>query len=265
MERVSLNEYLNAKNIWALRLLGYESFQKCRNIDQVENEYNLDKYAKLLACDFTNMEEYKIKEFENAALSQEDETFISFKDEIFRVKLSIGRRIFYQTIKDKVEKYSSEYVCELGCGYGFNLSYLDGKVYGGEYSRNAVGLAKKLGMEIYRFNYYNHEDYSIIKRNTTIFTVHSIEQIPDALCFIESLAVHKSKIDYVVNFEPSIIPERRSFLGLLRNKYIELNDYNRNLFSVLKAREDVEIVEYEQDLIGINPLNSANLIAWKFK
>ena len=29
-----------------------------------------------------------------------------------------GKRIFYQTIKDKVEKYSSEYVYELECGYG---------------------------------------------------------------------------------------------------------------------------------------------------
>ena len=265
MERVSLNEYLNTENIWALRLLGFESFQKCRNIDQVENEYNLDKYAKLLTCDLNSMEAYKIKEFENAGLSQEDETFISFKDEIFKVELSISRKIFYQIIKDKVEKYSSEYVCELGCGYGFNLSYLDGEVYGGEYSRNAVELAKKLCMEIHHFNYYNHEDYSLIKNNSTIFTVHSIEQIPDALCFINGLAAQKSRIEYIVNFEPSIIPERRSFLGLLRNKYIELNDYNRNLFSILKAREDVKIIEYKQDLIGVNPLNSANLIVWKFK
>jgi len=29
-----------------------------------------------------------------------------------------GRKIFYQIIKDEVEKYSSEYVYELRCGYG---------------------------------------------------------------------------------------------------------------------------------------------------
>jgi hypothetical protein len=46
---------------------------------------------------------------------------------------------------------------------------------------------------------------------------------------------------------------------------MELNDYNRNLISVLRNRIDVEILEYEKDIFGLMPLNTANLIVWKFK
>lgn len=265
MQSTSLNNYFNKENKWALRLLGYEEFKKDRTIDQVESEYNLDKYAKLSVLDLKTMEDYKIKEFEQAGVHQEDETFFSLKDEIFKVRLSTSRMIYYSIIETKIERYSSDNICELGCGYGYNLSYLKGNVYGGEYSINAVKLAKKLGMEICQFNYYSQESYSLIKPNSTILTVHSIEQIPDATCFIEGLYVNKDKLNYIINFEPSIIPERSNLLGLLRNKYIEINDYNRNLFDILKAREDVQIIEYERDVVGINPLNSANLIVWKFK
>lgn len=59
--------------------------------------------------------------------------------------------------------------------------------------------------------------------------------------------------------------QRTNLLGLLRNKYIEMNDYNRNLWTILESRNDIEIIEFDQDVIGINPLNSSNLIVWKFK
>lgn len=52
MKPISINEYLNINNPWSNRLLGYTGFQKKRDIQQVENEYNLDKYEKLLDFDF---------------------------------------------------------------------------------------------------------------------------------------------------------------------------------------------------------------------
>jgi len=52
---------------------------------------------------------------------------------------------------------------------------------------------------------------------------------------------------------------------MLRNKYMELNDYNRNLVELISNNPAIEIVEQEYDVIGINPLNSTNVIIWKFK
>jgi hypothetical protein len=266
MEAVSINEYFNNSNPWTKRLLGFEQFQKHRNIQQVENEYNLDKYAKLLAFDFKTAEEYKAKEFEQAGLDPVDgEIVISFGEELFKTSVANMRSIYYGLIKTAVSKYLSKNICELGCGYGFNLSFLGPNSYGGEYSENAVILGKKLGMDIVGFNYYKPEDYEFIRSETTVVTAHSIEQIPDAQIIIDSLAKQKDKINYVVHFEPTIIPERLSLLGLLRNMYMKQNDYNTNLIQVLKSRTDIEILELKTDYFGIVPLNTSNLIIWKFK
>lgn len=266
MKPISINDYLNKDNPWTARLLGMTDFQKKRDVQQVENEYNLDKYAKLLEFDLKTIEEYKAKEFEQAGLDPIDgQMIISLEDQIFKTDVTNARQMYYNLIKSTIQKYGSKNTCELGCGYGYNLSYLGDNVYGGEYSRNAVSLAQKLGLDVHEFNYYNESDYSFIRPNSTVFTAHSIEQIPDASIIIASLEKQKDKIKYIIHFEPTIIEDRTSLLGLLRNKYLELNDYNRNLMTILNNRTDIEILEMETDIFGLVPLNTANLIVWRFK
>lgn len=266
MQQISINEYLNSSNPWAKRLLGMTEFSKNRNVQQIENEYNLDKYAKLLAVDLDSMEAYKALEFEQAGMHPvHGQMIISKGDDVFKATVHEARTEFYSLIKSTVNKYTAENICELGCGYGFNLTLLGANAYGGEYSKNAVALGQKLGYDVSEFNYYTAADYDFIKPNTTIFTTHSIEQIPDATVIIENLEKQKHKINYVVHFEPTVINERTSLMGLMRNKYMELNDYNRNLLYVLQSRTDIEIVELTTDILGLVPLNTTNLIVWKFK
>ncbi|MDQ3049038.1 MAG: hypothetical protein M3R27_15925 [Bacteroidota bacterium] len=266
MKAVSVNEYLSSSNPWSSRLLGLSDFQKKRDVQQVENEYNLDKYARLLKSELKNAEEYKQLEFEQAGLHPvTGEMLISFGDEIFKTTVANARNIYYGLIKTTLDKYRSKNVCELGCGYGYNLSYIGEGAYGGEYSKNAVTLGKKIGLDVVEFNYYQPADYNFIRPETTVFTTHSIEQIPDATVIIKSLEEQKSKIKYVVHFEPTVIPGRTSLLGLLRNKYMELNDYNRNLIDILKNHPGIEILELQTDSFGLVPLNTTNLIVWKFK
>ena len=263
MKQISLNDYLNSENLWSKRLLGLTDFSKKRDINQVEKEYNLDKYAKLLEFDFPTMEDYRIKEFELSGLNSKSSVAISYGDTMYSTPLLNARTLFCEMIKSKIEQYHSRNICELGCGYGYNLNYLEKNTYGGEYSKNAVILGKKLGLEISEFNYYKREDYNLIKPDSTIFTVHSIEQIPDASVIIDALLAQGNKINYVVHFEPTQVKERTGKLGLYRNKYIELNDYNRNLIELLVKNPSVEIIEMQYDVFGLNPLNSSNLIVWK--
>lgn len=266
MKRVDFVDYMNKENIWALRLLGYQSFARKRDILHVEKEYNIEKYGALLHYDFKTIEEYKRKEWELSGLKENDLVHISFKDEIFQTTLSIARNLRDRILKVEVENYLTGAICELGCGYGYNLSLFEGREkYGGEYSRNAVSLAQKLGLDVCQFNYYRMEDYEIIRDNTTVLTVHSLEQLPDASAFIDGLSRHKDKINFVIHFEPTYIEQRSNLIGLFRNKYIEVNDYNRNLLSLLQNRVDIEIIRFEQDLFGLNPLNSTNFIVWRFK
>ncbi len=265
MNPISINDYFNKKNPWSERLLGFIDFQKKRDLQQIESEYNLDKYAGLLKFEHENIEACKTKEFELAGLGPESFTHISFGDSIFHTSTTIARNIYSSLIKTKVQQYISTNVCELGCGYGYNLSFFKNNPYGGEYTKNAVKLGQKLGYDISEFNYYNESDYNFIKPDTTIFTVHSIEQIPDATVIIKSLEKQKDKINYIVHFEPTIVKERNTLMGLMRNKYMEKNDYNRNLIDVLQAHPDIEVLELKTDIFGLVPLNTTNLIVWKFK
>ncbi len=268
MTPATWSEYLSEKNPWTKRLMGLETFSKTRNLEQIDAEYDRVKYGQLAEYNGDSIEAYKQEEFKRSGLADSDEMFISFAENIFQTQLFMARSIFYSLIVNAVKNYSSDTLCELGCGYGYNLSYLKNTVsfvYGGEYSKNAVQLGKKLNMNVMPFNYYEANDYQIIKPNSTILTVHSVEQIPNAECFIEGLCSVKKNIFRVVNIEPSFLPSRKSLVGCLRNRYIELNDYNRNLFNLLKNRHDIEILDYSEDIFGLNPLNSASLAVWQFK
>lgn len=268
MKLISLNQYLSVSNPWNQRILGIEPFSKKRDLEQIDREYNQDKYGSLLEFEFDDIELYKLKEFELAGIREYDLTSISFGEEIFEADLKLVRSIYYSRISSTIQKYHPQRLCELGCGYGYNLSYLRNicpEVYGGEYSRNAVELGNRLGIDLQVFNYYNLEDYQIIRDRSVILTIHSIEQIPSAASFINGLEKHRHKIDTVINFEPCFLSDRTSLFGSFRNRYIELNDYNLNLVTLLRDREDIEILEYQPDCMGLNPLNSTNLIVWKFK
>lgn len=268
MKQVDWNQYLSESNCWTKRLIGLETFSKIRNLEQIDREYDRDKYGSLLQFNLTDIEGYKRKEFEQAGLSFDQPITISLNEEIFEVQLGLARTVYQIKVCEVVRRYQSKRICELGCGYGYNLSYLQeivSEVYGGEYSINAVKLANRLGLDVQRFNYYEAKDYDFIRNGSLIFTSHSIEQLPSAKCFLDNITKYKDDITVVVHFEPTFLATRSSLVGLLRNRYLELNDYNRDLINLLEKRQDIEILEFTPDAIGMNPLNPACLIVWKFK
>lgn len=263
---VSLSEYLSADNAWTARFLGDDKFSRKRDNDQIEREYNQDKYGKLASIDLESAELYKEREFEFGGVASNDSIVVSFGESLFKMPLRLARNIFYGIVKSTVAQWASPNICELGCGYGYNLTYLPGTTSGGEFSEHAVTLGRRLGLNVRRFDYYDAADYnSLIPDNCTILTVHSLEQIPDARVVVENLRRQKHSIATVVHIEPSYVPERHSLLGVLRNRYIEFNDYNRNIIDVLESSSDVEILEVRTDVVGLNPLNSAHAIVWRFR
>ncbi|MBI2353865.1 MAG: hypothetical protein HYV06_02350 [Deltaproteobacteria bacterium] len=267
MKPVSLNDYLNANNVWTDKLLGDQSTsKKIRTIEQIENEYNLEVYGKRLEVAQQDLESYRTKSL--YAISSK-ETYVAIKDSIYLMPFCMLVALKRNKILEQIEKYcKNEYICELGAGNGQNMiwlkEYQDRNVYGGEYSKNAVKLAKMLGFEMYDFNYYEQSDYDFIKDNSSIITVHSIEQIPDATVIINSLRKIKHKLKYILHFEPIYNDGREDLIGLLRNKYLKINDYNLNLLDLLRTGEDIEIVHTEFDAFGNNPLNPTSIIVWKF-
>ena len=51
----------------------------------------------------------------------------------------------------------------------------------------------------------------------------------------------------------------------MRQRYIEMNDYNRDLLGALQCRgEHIRIVHSEANVLGLNPLNPISVIRWEF-
>jgi len=267
MKHISLDDYLNKDNAWTNRLIGNEPvLPKNRTIDQIEIEYNQEVYRKRLELALQDVEGYRKRSLHYISTG---DSYVSIKDSIYLMPSSMFNALKRVRILEQIEKYcKDESICELGAGNGQNLGWLEEyqqrSVYGGEYSENAVKLARMLGFEVEHFNYYQPNDYRLIRDNSTILTVHSIEQIPDATAIIDSLRKVRHKIKYVMHFEPVYDAQRTSLIGLLRNKYTQINDYNKNLLELLNESSDIEILHTDIDAFGNNPLNPTSIIVWKF-
>lgn len=282
MKKISLNE-LPAWSAWPKRLLGVVEWKKPhRDTSKVENEYNLDKYAKCLeflkaSSPQASME--AVKTFELGPDNQE--TCVSVGDELAIMPLREARAGYYKLIAEHIKQEFEDgiTVVELGCGYGYNLSMLNEKMgpnksqwWGGEYSLNAVEVGKILHADtagkisVQPFNFYD-ADYDLPKGGKLlIYTAHAIEQLPDASNVVAALAKHKSRIKAVIHFEPGYDLQNESLLDLMRKRYFEINDYNQNLVAVLKKHEaDVEILEATRNVFGLNPFNPTSIVKWKFR
>lgn len=267
MKHLSLDDYLNAGNRWTNRLLGAEQFQMVRSAEKIEQEYQREKWGVLLSRELRDMEHAKAVERE-ILLGPEwrkAKAPISFKGEIFETDHVTCMEIYFGMIRSRFRKYRAESYCELGSGFGYNLSLFEGPTYGGEITEAGVTLARKLGQDVSHFDFYDLASYKMIRPGSVVFTIQAIEQIPDATSIIEGLRSQRDKIPYVVHLEPSFRPERRDLLGLFRNRYLEINDYNRNLVTLLQQAPDIEILELDEDAIGAPPLNSLHFVAWRFK
>ncbi|HZO93395.1 MAG TPA: hypothetical protein VFB22_06460 [Candidatus Baltobacteraceae bacterium] len=266
VRHVSLNDYLSARSSWPRRLLGWEPYAVRRDEDHVGREYDRDRYAPLLDPPPASIEECKRREFELLGMPPEKPEYFSLGEEIFVAPVATLRQLWYATIAEAVQRRrGAGPLCELGCGYGYNLTYLGADAYGGERSENAVALARRFGLDVAPFDYYDRDSYALLRPRTTVLTVHSVEQLPDATPVIEGLAARRDAIDAVIHLEPGFLPERETLLGMIRNRYNELIDHNRNLVALLRARSDVEILAFEADVFGVHPLNSTNLVVWRFR
>jgi hypothetical protein len=267
MKRLSLSEYLNADNKWTRRLLGLEDFSVQRTPEKIHQEYGREKWGRLLQHELRDLEHAKDVELEILVGPdwRTQVTALSFKDEIFGTTHTLARRIYFDLIRTRFEKYTADCYCELGCGFGYNLSLFNGVTYGGEFTDAGIMVGRKLGLDVGPFDFYDRASYKIIRRGSLVFTIQALEQISDTSKFLEGMRSQRDKVTMVLHMEPTMLASRHNLLGLLRNRYIELNDYCRNLVELLQRAPDIEILEFDPDCIGRPPLTSLHFIAWRFR
>jgi hypothetical protein len=267
---------------WPARLLGLKPFEpRVRDIEKIEAEYNQDKWLQCLRAyrdSSGTLTSHDLRLFRygvnpsglRAAVVQGALVLVST-----RRLLEEFDRILFDAMAASIARSAT--VVELGSSFGPILGDLavrfPGPQYlGGEYSDNAVTLAGELfagrsDIAVSRFNF--HDDaYELLEGApgpVTLFTCQAIEQVRSARHIIDVLSRYRDKIISVFHLEPSYEFYDDSLLGLMRRRYIELNDYNRDLFSVLQGREDVRILRLEREVVGWNPFNALTLVHWTFR
>ena len=281
VQEIALDDLPRWSN-WPARMLGLETFvPPARTTEKVAEEYGHEKW------------QFALDAFEKSGRTLDATALRRMcyalggdapRAAVYRGKLvAAGTPTIMQWYDDLLAEWmgpsigKSRTVVELGAGFGHVLWSLRqrfaGKLYrGGEYTDSAVKLANlpyahHPDISVEHVNFYDG-DYPVLDKAegpVVVLTSQAIEQIPDCRCIIDTLARHKSKIAAVFHIEPAYdLQTPTTLIGQMRRRYLEINDYNRNLFGVLKSRADIHVVRLEQDVIGWNPFNCLGMVHWEF-
>ena len=267
---------------WPARLLGLEPWEiRKKTSEAVTREYNVEKWGALL----------KQIQTSNFAPSLDNVNNLVFKDIGVSLCYDSGN-IILKSAELNYEKYiniikkelqaakSAGGIVELGAGYGaiiLNLAkhnIFQGKtITAGEYTKTGRELIKIISKhENIVANVYScdlSKEVMIdghISERSIIFTSYAACYVPIMTDqFVDSLIATNPNL--IIHFEPCYAHyDERTLLGLMCKRYIELNDYNKNLATILHQNEEkgkIKIVKEKQVVIGNNPFLPISIIAWK--
>ena len=106
-----------------------------------------------------------------------------------------------------------------------------------------------------------------IPENAIIFTSYSVHYVPWLhVDFLDFLADFKPRA--VIHFEPCYeYYPKESLHGLMCRRYVELNDYNRNLATLVESRRELDkaSLRVRKNMLGSNPFLPASVIEWSHK
>ncbi|HZT25760.1 MAG TPA: class I SAM-dependent methyltransferase [Pseudolabrys sp.] len=251
-----------------------------RTIEKVQSEYDQDKWSRARAI-------YRSDPHHSARSLLE--TLIDADPDRQRACVVNGQlgtwtcRALYTHLIDAMERWfgpsiaASNSVVELGAAFGaypllLSERFPDKSFYGADLSPNAISLAREVSgqrknVAFEEFNFLS-EHYPILDRAAgpvTVFTAQALEQLPSAERPIATLLSVKSKIHRVFHLEPVFELHDNDLLGLMRKRYAEISDYNRDLLGVLRRHESagrLKVMRVEKNTFAFNPFNCLSLIEW---
>lgn len=171
---------------------------------------------------------------------------------------------------------------ELGAGYGSTIlgvhhtaGFPDLPLYAAEYSLVGVGtirdLARNSGLTITAGKcdfYASAIDNLNIPPGSIIFTSYAAHYVPQLTTgFFRMISALRPAA--VFHFEPCLEHYLVDTIhGLMCRRYVQMNDYNRNLVSLLHSQQEqgiLEILDERPSVIGANPLLPISVLGWKPK
>ncbi|HEY9746958.1 MAG TPA: hypothetical protein V6C99_12155 [Oculatellaceae cyanobacterium] len=277
-QALALNE-LPAYSHWPARLLGEVPFsEKQRNPALVDQEYEQDKWGRMLLTLQAYSDELTIARLLELQGLKPDE----------RIPYSVGETLYLGShlqvymayedyLADVLTSFKPTYLVELGSGLGDKILRLAQRLncdmaFGGEYTKAGVECGKILATQwgidarFEHVNYHQPQTLHWLPEQAVVFTSHSIEQIPTLQPdFVEALLEKRPKA--VLHVEPHYEAYTGdTLISLMRKRYIEVNDYNRNLHTCLSAFADVgslRILKVDSQIPSVNPMNPSTAILWQ--
>lgn len=279
MRRISLDD-LPTVSAWPAVLLGLEPFEpRVKSRAEVLREYEQDKWGPLRAAIDGGGGRWTVHDADRAFIG-DGETVLSVGSEL-QTDTSL---LAHAACVDRIANFIGEFlptaaVAELGAGYGsvlLNLSHRPAfravRLLAGEFTTSGIACMDALAAAEGRPVETGHCDFTqerltelAIPPNAIIYTCMAAPCVPVlSPSFVAGLARYKPSV--VLHFEPCIEHCDGSLLGLLRRRYIELNGYNRNLMTLLRAEADagrIRILREERAFFGENCFLPCSFVAWE--
>lgn len=266
---------------WPARLLGLEQWKsKEKTEDEIEREFGKEKWGMLLAR-FKQNPGSRLEDVDRWSAGDTENTLASVDQHIVEMTSEESHEAYIAFIENAlVPRLPATALVELGCGYGSVIlglarkaAFQDMPYFAADFTSTGPELARLIAKEegiALTTGSANLKSNPVtrleIPEGALIFTAYAAQYVePLGDEFIEGIRALKPQV--VVHVEPVYEHcDPSTLLGLLRQRYIEANSYNRNLSTILHYHERVgslEIIQESRPGFGPNPLLAASVIAWK--
>lgn len=279
---VTLND-LPRFSPWPYRLLGLQSCaQKQKNTSELLREFEQEKWGKLLGMAEKHSDPLTLSQvLEWEWGEQPRETLISLEESFEVLSPKEGRQLLVDWVQASLRPYlPSLHLVELGAGFGNILielgkseAYHQTHFYAGELTQSGQTLIQRLSHTHQVACTVGNCDFNRapmtslkLPQGVIIYTVMAAICIPELQNhFIEELLQYDPQV--VFHWEPCYEAlKTETLLDALRKRYFEVNDYNRNIRSLIQRYVDrgvIEWVTYQPNKLGLNPLLPFTLFGWR--
>jgi len=279
MRKYTLND-LPAHSPWPARLLGLNPWrQRSKTRDEVLREYEKEKWGPLLAA-LGAAPIVTLRKVDRMVFRGVPPQLCSIGESLKLLAPIEAHKKHVALVASTLRRFHPfASLAELGAGYGSVILRLArhplfrrARFFAGDFAASGAKLARRIASSEHIEITVGRCDFTavpmtnlVIPHGAVIFTSMATPYVP---------RLPPSFVDQLISFRPRAVVhvepcyehcDARSLLGAMRKRYIEVNDYNRNLVTLLRtfeAQRKIRIVSEEPAVFGANALLSSSVIAW---